>query len=218
MCDCRLYDLVHFLEGWAPNLAFIEARLRCASPRSLAGVVFSQLELRKCQSPELRPGTTSIRSPLGSTVLLRCGATGVPGPEMSWSRANGHPLNGTGVWPPGTTVLRSQTRMGGSTSHTGGEGYRFARRKAKEGSLLPSSLNGVGGLQPEVGKGAVASMMIVALNLSCHIPPAADWWVLGAHPRGMKHWLWGRKCSLSVFNICNKFLSGKYETSITRSN
>ncbi|XP_043332099.1 leucine-rich repeat, immunoglobulin-like domain and transmembrane domain-containing protein 1 [Cervus canadensis] len=95
VCDCRLYDLVHFLEGWAPNLAFIEARLRCASPRSLAGVVFSQLELRKCQSPELRPGMTSIRSPLGSTVLLRCGATGVPGPEMSWSRANGHPLNGT---------------------------------------------------------------------------------------------------------------------------
>ncbi|XP_006213158.1 leucine-rich repeat, immunoglobulin-like domain and transmembrane domain-containing protein 1 [Vicugna pacos] len=95
VCDCRLYDLVHFLEGWAPNLAFIEARLRCASPRSLAGVAFSQLELRKCQSPELRPGAASIRSPLGSAVLLRCGATGVPGPEMSWSRANGHPLNGT---------------------------------------------------------------------------------------------------------------------------
>ncbi|XP_014688339.3 leucine-rich repeat, immunoglobulin-like domain and transmembrane domain-containing protein 1 [Equus asinus] len=94
-CDCRLYDLVHFLEGWAPNLAFIEARLRCASPRSLAGVAFSQLELRKCRSPEVRPGVASIRSPLGSTVVLRCGATGVPGPEMSWRRASGYPLNGT---------------------------------------------------------------------------------------------------------------------------
>ncbi|KAF5921933.1 hypothetical protein HPG69_015383 [Diceros bicornis minor] len=73
----------------------LEARLRCASPRSLAGVAFSQLELRKCQSPELRPGVANIRSPLGSTVLLRCGATGVPGPEMSWRRASGHPLNGT---------------------------------------------------------------------------------------------------------------------------
>ncbi|XP_039073990.1 leucine-rich repeat, immunoglobulin-like domain and transmembrane domain-containing protein 1 [Hyaena hyaena] len=95
VCDCRLYDLAHFLEGWAPNLAFIEARLKCASPRSLAGVAFSQLELRKCQSPELRPGVASLRSPLGSAVLLRCGATGVPGPEMSWRRANGYPLNGT---------------------------------------------------------------------------------------------------------------------------
>lgn len=97
VCDCRLYDLVHFLGGWAPNLAFIEARLRCASPRSLAGVAFDQLELRKCQSPELRQEVASIRSPWGSTVLLRCGATGVPGPEMSWRRVNGYPLNGTGV-------------------------------------------------------------------------------------------------------------------------
>ncbi|XP_019611112.2 leucine-rich repeat, immunoglobulin-like domain and transmembrane domain-containing protein 1 [Rhinolophus sinicus] len=95
VCDCRLYDLVHFLENWAPNLAFIDARLRCASPRSLAGVAFNQLELRKCQSPELHPGVANVSSPLGSTVLLRCGATGVPGPEMSWRRANGHPLNGT---------------------------------------------------------------------------------------------------------------------------
>ncbi|EGV99659.1 leucine-rich repeat, immunoglobulin-like domain and transmembrane domain-containing protein 1 [Cricetulus griseus] len=95
VCDCRLYDLVHLLDGWASNLVFIEPKLRCASPRSLAGVDFSQLELRKCQSPELRPGVTSIISPLGSTVLLRCGATGIPGPEMSWRRANGRPLNGT---------------------------------------------------------------------------------------------------------------------------
>ncbi|XP_042764971.1 leucine-rich repeat, immunoglobulin-like domain and transmembrane domain-containing protein 1 [Panthera leo] len=95
VCDCRLYDLARFLEGWAPNLAFIEARLKCASPRSLAGVALSQLELRKCQSPEIRPGVASLRSPLGSAVLLRCGATGVPGPEMSWRRANGYALNGT---------------------------------------------------------------------------------------------------------------------------
>uniref|UniRef100_A0A8C8YXV5 Leucine-rich repeat, immunoglobulin-like domain and transmembrane domain-containing protein 1 n=1 Tax=Prolemur simus TaxID=1328070 RepID=A0A8C8YXV5_PROSS len=95
VCDCRLYDLVHFLDGWAPNLAFIETRVRCASPRSLAGVAFSQLELRKCQGPELRPGVASVKSSLGTTVLLRCGATGVPGPEMSWRRASGSPLNGT---------------------------------------------------------------------------------------------------------------------------
>ncbi|XP_036055925.1 LOW QUALITY PROTEIN: leucine-rich repeat, immunoglobulin-like domain and transmembrane domain-containing protein 1 [Onychomys torridus] len=95
VCDCRIYDLVHLLDGWTSNLVFIEPRLRCASPRSLAGVAFSQLELRKCQSPELRPGVTSIISPLGSTVLLRCGATGIPGPEMSWRRANGRALNGT---------------------------------------------------------------------------------------------------------------------------
>ncbi|XP_015414148.1 PREDICTED: leucine-rich repeat, immunoglobulin-like domain and transmembrane domain-containing protein 1 [Myotis davidii] len=94
-CDCRLHDLVHFLEGGAPHLAFIEAGLRCAGPGNLAGVAFRQLQLSRCQGPELRPGVASVRSPLGSTVLLRCGATGVPEPQMSWRRVSGHPLNGT---------------------------------------------------------------------------------------------------------------------------
>ncbi|XP_006872523.1 PREDICTED: leucine-rich repeat, immunoglobulin-like domain and transmembrane domain-containing protein 1 [Chrysochloris asiatica] len=95
VCDCRLYDLVHFMDGWAPHLAFIEVRLWCASPRSLAGVAFNQLELRRCRGPELHPSVASLTSPVGSTALLRCGATGIPGPEMSWRRADGHPLNGT---------------------------------------------------------------------------------------------------------------------------
>ncbi|ELW65956.1 Leucine-rich repeat, immunoglobulin-like domain and transmembrane domain-containing protein 1 [Tupaia chinensis] len=95
VCDCRLYDLVRLLDGWVPNLAFIEVRLKCASPHSLAGVALGQLELRKCQSPELQPGATSVKSPSGSAVLLRCGASGVPGPEMRWKRADGSPLNGT---------------------------------------------------------------------------------------------------------------------------
>ncbi|XP_014399105.1 PREDICTED: leucine-rich repeat, immunoglobulin-like domain and transmembrane domain-containing protein 1 [Myotis brandtii] len=94
-CDCRLHDLVRFLEGGAPHLAFIEAGLRCAGPGGLAGVAFRQLQLSRCQGPELRPGVASVRSPLGSTVLLRCGATGVPEPQMSWRRVSGRPLNGT---------------------------------------------------------------------------------------------------------------------------
>ncbi|XP_036317065.1 leucine-rich repeat, immunoglobulin-like domain and transmembrane domain-containing protein 1 [Pipistrellus kuhlii] len=95
VCDCRLHDLVHFLDGKAPHLALIEAGLRCAGPGGLAGVAFGQLQLRRCQGPELRPAVASVRSPLGSTVLLRCGATGVPEPQMSWRRVSGRPLNGT---------------------------------------------------------------------------------------------------------------------------
>lgn len=97
MCDCRLHELVHFLDGEAPHLALIEAGLRCAGPGGLAGMAFSQLQLRRCQGPELQPAVASVRSPLGSTVLLRCGATGVPEPQMSWRRVSGRPLNGTGV-------------------------------------------------------------------------------------------------------------------------
>ncbi|KAJ7324352.1 hypothetical protein JRQ81_017372, partial [Phrynocephalus forsythii] len=41
-CDCSLYEMVHFLNFQSPNIAFIEPRLKCFTPRSLAGVSFSQ--------------------------------------------------------------------------------------------------------------------------------------------------------------------------------
>lgn len=39
-----------------------------------------------------------VRSSLGNNVLLRCGTVGVPIPELSWSRADGKKMNGTGVF------------------------------------------------------------------------------------------------------------------------
>ncbi|KAL8186850.1 UNVERIFIED_CONTAM: hypothetical protein K2H54_016646 [Gekko kuhli] len=94
-CDCSLYEMVHFLNFQSPNTAFIEPRLKCFNPRSLAGVLFSQVELRKCQSPLVHTSVAKVKTILGSTVLLRCGTTGVPIPELSWRRADGNPLNGT---------------------------------------------------------------------------------------------------------------------------
>lgn len=97
-CDCSLYEMVHFLNFQSPNIAFIEPRLKCFTPRSLAGVFFSQVELRKCQSPVVHTSVAKVKTILGSTVLLRCGTTGVPIPELSWRRADGAPLNGTGTF------------------------------------------------------------------------------------------------------------------------
>jgi len=88
--------MVHFLNFQSPNIAFIEPRLKCFTPRSLAGVFFSQVELRKCQSPVVHTSVAKVKTILGSTVLLRCGTTGVPIPELSWRRADGAQLNGTG--------------------------------------------------------------------------------------------------------------------------
>lgn len=88
--------MVHFLNFQSPNIAFIEPRLKCFTPRSLAGVLFSQVELRKCQSPVVHTSVAKVKTILGSTVLLRCGTTGVPIPELSWRRADGAQLNGTG--------------------------------------------------------------------------------------------------------------------------
>ncbi|KAM9325504.1 leucine-rich repeat, immunoglobulin-like domain and transmembrane domain-containing protein 1 [Gastrophryne carolinensis] len=95
LCDCSLYEMVHFLNFPSPSVAFIEPHLKCYSPRSLAGVQFSQVELRKCQSPVIHTSVAKLRTMVGSTVLLRCGATGIPIPELSWHRADGRQINGS---------------------------------------------------------------------------------------------------------------------------
>ncbi|XP_065128412.1 leucine-rich repeat, immunoglobulin-like domain and transmembrane domain-containing protein 1b [Paramisgurnus dabryanus] len=95
LCDCRLFDLVQFQKFPSSSVAFIDTRLRCTEPESLSGVPFSDTELRKCQSPRVHTAVARVRSSLGNNVLLRCGTIGVPIPELSWSRADGKPMNAT---------------------------------------------------------------------------------------------------------------------------
>ncbi|XP_030060841.1 leucine-rich repeat, immunoglobulin-like domain and transmembrane domain-containing protein 1 [Microcaecilia unicolor] len=95
ICDCSLYDMVHFLNARAPFVAFIEPRLQCFAPQSLSGVLFSQVELRKCQSPVVHMSMEKMKVTVGNIVLLPCGSTGVPIPELSWRRADGFQINGT---------------------------------------------------------------------------------------------------------------------------
>ncbi|XP_002933950.2 leucine-rich repeat, immunoglobulin-like domain and transmembrane domain-containing protein 1 [Xenopus tropicalis] len=94
-CDCSLYEMVHFLNFHSPSVAFIEPQLQCASPQSLSGIPFSQVELRKCQSPVIQASAAKLKTMVGSTVLLRCGTMGVPVPELSWRRTDGIQINGT---------------------------------------------------------------------------------------------------------------------------
>ncbi|XP_038599313.1 leucine-rich repeat, immunoglobulin-like domain and transmembrane domain-containing protein 1 [Tachyglossus aculeatus] len=94
-CDCSLYEMVHFLNFQPPHLAFIESRLKCFTPWSLAGVAFSQVKLKKCQSPQVHMSVAKMKTVLGSPVFLRCGTSGVPVPELSWRRVDGRHLSGT---------------------------------------------------------------------------------------------------------------------------
>lgn len=96
-CDCRLFDLVQFQKFPSSSVAFIDTRLRCAEPESLSGVLFSDAELRKCQVPRVHTAVARVRSSIGNNVLLRCGTIGVPIPELSWTRADRKPMNGTGT-------------------------------------------------------------------------------------------------------------------------
>uniref|UniRef100_A0A8C2EDX4 Leucine-rich repeat, immunoglobulin-like domain and transmembrane domain-containing protein 1 n=1 Tax=Cyprinus carpio TaxID=7962 RepID=A0A8C2EDX4_CYPCA len=94
-CDCRLFDLVQFQKFPSSSVVFIDTRLRCAEPESLSGVLFSDAELRKCQVPRVHTAVARVRSSIGNNVLLRCGTIGVPIPELSWTRADRKPMNGT---------------------------------------------------------------------------------------------------------------------------
>lgn len=96
VCDCRLYDLVQFQKSPTLSVAFIDTRLRCSSPESVSGVLFSDAELRRCQLPRIHTAVARVRSAVGNNVLLRCGTIGVPIPDLSWRRADGRLLNGTG--------------------------------------------------------------------------------------------------------------------------
>ncbi|KAJ0067111.1 hypothetical protein NL108_012825, partial [Boleophthalmus pectinirostris] len=95
VCDCRLYELVQFQKSPSLSVAFIDTRLRCSAPESVSGVLFSDAELRQCQLPRIHTAVARVRSAAGNSVLLRCGTLGVPIPDLSWSRADGRPLNGT---------------------------------------------------------------------------------------------------------------------------
>uniref|UniRef100_A0AAV2LBC7 Uncharacterized protein n=1 Tax=Knipowitschia caucasica TaxID=637954 RepID=A0AAV2LBC7_KNICA len=95
VCDCRLFDLVQYQRSPGSSVALMDTRLKCTSPDSLEGVLFSEAELQRCQSPKVHTAVARVRSSLGNNVLLRCGTMGVPVPELTWCRADGKKLNGT---------------------------------------------------------------------------------------------------------------------------
>lgn len=95
-CDCRLFDLVQFQKSPSSTSAFIDTHLRCSEPESFSGVLFLDVEIRRCQAPRVHTAVAKVRSSVGNNVLLRCGTVGVPMPELTWSRADGKAINGTG--------------------------------------------------------------------------------------------------------------------------
>ncbi|KAM6897571.1 leucine-rich repeat, immunoglobulin-like domain and transmembrane domain-containing protein 1b [Xenentodon cancila] len=95
LCDCRLCDLAQFQKSPSSSVALIDTGLRCADPESLSGVYFNEVDLQRCQLPRVHTAVARVRSSLGNNVLLRCGTSGVPIPELSWSRADGKKMNGT---------------------------------------------------------------------------------------------------------------------------
>lgn len=86
--------------------------LTCSGPENLSSVLFQRAELDNCVKPSVMTSATKITSPLGSNVLLRCDATGLPTPTLYWERSDGSPVNNTGMiyiiqWHPSGHSLKS---------------------------------------------------------------------------------------------------------------
>lgn len=79
-------------------VVFMDLFLTCSGPENLAGVLFQRAELDNCVKPSVMTSATKITSALGSNVLLRCDATGMPTPMLYWSKSDSSAVNNTGMF------------------------------------------------------------------------------------------------------------------------
>lgn len=79
-------------------VVFMDLFLTCSGPENLASVLFQRAELDNCVKPSVMTSATKITSALGSNVLLRCDATGMPTPMLYWSKSDSSAVNNTGMF------------------------------------------------------------------------------------------------------------------------
>ncbi|XP_055972619.1 leucine-rich repeat, immunoglobulin-like domain and transmembrane domain-containing protein 3 [Sorex fumeus] len=105
-CDCHISRIIELSKAPAPALVLLDPLMMCRGPERLAGIPFQRAELERCMKPSVKISATQITSALGSNVLLRCDATGHPTPRLTWTRADGSPVNHTAIQESPTEGVR----------------------------------------------------------------------------------------------------------------
>lgn len=103
-CDCKISKLIEISKMAETPVVLMDLFLSCVGPQNLAGVLFQHAELENCVKPSVMSSATKITSPLGSNVLLRCDATGLPTPTLYWVKSDGSPVNNTVQESPGDGI------------------------------------------------------------------------------------------------------------------
>ncbi|KAJ0049697.1 hypothetical protein NL108_000546 [Boleophthalmus pectinirostris] len=103
-CDCKISKLIEMSKMADSPVVLMDLFLTCTAPDNLSGVLFQRAELENCVKPSVMTSATKITSPLGSNVLLRCDATGLPTPALSWVRPDGAAVDNTVEESPGDGV------------------------------------------------------------------------------------------------------------------
>ncbi|XP_068451475.1 leucine-rich repeat, immunoglobulin-like domain and transmembrane domain-containing protein 3a [Clinocottus analis] len=94
-CDCKISKLIELSKMAGTPVVLMDLLLACSGPENLAGVLFQRAELDNCVKPSVMTSATKITSGLGSNVLLRCDATGLPTPTLYWEKSGGSQVNNT---------------------------------------------------------------------------------------------------------------------------
>ena len=96
ICDCRLSKIIALSKMTDFPVVLMDLFVTCSVPENLAGVLLQRVELEQCVKPTVMTSATQLTSPLGSNLLLRCDATGLPTPSLLWAKSDGTYPNNTG--------------------------------------------------------------------------------------------------------------------------
>ncbi|XP_061433841.1 leucine-rich repeat, immunoglobulin-like domain and transmembrane domain-containing protein 3 [Lethenteron reissneri] len=119
LCDCSLSRLLLLArsaiggtggqgqgQGQAcpapPRVILMDPDTACGGPGDLAGVPMRLAGIATpsppggCRPPRVQVSASRLTSALGSSLLLRCDASGTPTPTLEWARGDGRSLNATG--------------------------------------------------------------------------------------------------------------------------
>ena len=96
ICDCRLSKIIALSKMTDCPVVLMDLFVTCSVPENLAGVLLQRVELEQCVKPTVMTSATQLTSPLGSNLLLRCDATGLPTPSLLWAKSDGTYPNNTG--------------------------------------------------------------------------------------------------------------------------
>uniref|UniRef100_A0A8C9SYM7 Info leucine-rich repeat, immunoglobulin-like and transmembrane domains 3a n=1 Tax=Scleropages formosus TaxID=113540 RepID=A0A8C9SYM7_SCLFO len=153
-CDCRISKLIELSKMAETLVVLLDQFLACSGPENLAGVLFWKAELDQCIKPTVLTSATKITSPLGSNVLLRCDATGLPTPVLIWTRADGLPVNHTVVQEsPGEGIKWSIISLHGILYKDAGE-YRCKAKNVAGTAVATITLSVAGEITtPEYPEG-----------------------------------------------------------------
>ncbi|XP_061553321.1 leucine-rich repeat, immunoglobulin-like domain and transmembrane domain-containing protein 3b isoform X3 [Phycodurus eques] len=89
-CDCQISLVVSLSMSLGSPVVLMDQLLTCRRSLDQSGMVLTETELPHCMRPYIQPAVTKVISLLGSSVILRCDATGYPTPSLTWVKTSNY--------------------------------------------------------------------------------------------------------------------------------